>query len=202
MLDNHIFLEKGVWVAHVVSALLVPPVELSPKIEAALGAKMAHTPMMVAAQQEKLLKKINLDGLCNWTPRNAAAAKELILAFHNIFTLDRNELGCTSAIEHEIHINNSEPFKEWFRHIPLPLLDEVRTLLRDMLDVGALHTSKSHTPVVQHIGISLEKGWNCVLLHGFLQVQHAYQIGLVPSATDTGSTGEYGENHTFFNNGL
>ena len=72
-----------------------------------------------------------------------AAARELILAFHDIFTLDGNELGCMSAIEHEICINSSEPFKEQFRCIPLPLLDEVCTSLRDMLDVGAIHPSQS-----------------------------------------------------------
>ena len=91
----------------------------------------------------KLLEKLNLDGLSNWTQGNVAAARELILAFHDIFMLDGNKLGCTSAIEHKICINNSEPFKEWFRCIPPPLLDEVHTSLRDMLDVGAICPSQS-----------------------------------------------------------
>ena len=64
--------------------------------------------------------------------------RELILAFHDIIALDNNELACTSAIEHEIHINNSEPFKEWFR-----LLEEVHASLCDMLDAGAICTSQS-----------------------------------------------------------
>ena len=98
--------------------------------------------MTVAMQQGKLLKKLNLNGLSNWTSRNMAAARELILAFHDIFVLDGNELGCTSAIEHEIHINNSEPFKEWFRSIPPLLLDEVCAWLRDMLDAGVIHPSQ------------------------------------------------------------
>ena len=67
-----------------------------------------------------------------------AATREFILTFHDIFVLDGNELGCMSAIEHEIHIDNSEPFKEQFRRIPPVLLDEVHTLLRDMLDGGAI----------------------------------------------------------------
>ena len=103
-------------VAHKVSASLVLPMELSPEMEAALGAETCE-PMMVATWQEKLLQKLNLDGLSNWTPRNLVAAREHILAFHDIFTLDGNELGCTSVIEHEIRINNSEPFKEQFRCI-------------------------------------------------------------------------------------
>ena len=42
MLDSLIYLKKGVQVAHVVSALPVPPVELSPEMEATLGAETAR----------------------------------------------------------------------------------------------------------------------------------------------------------------
>ena len=68
-------------------------------------------PMSVVAYQ-KLLEKLNLDGLRNWSLRNTATARELMLTYHDIFALDSNELGCTSAIEHEIHVENREPFKE------------------------------------------------------------------------------------------
>ena len=70
-------------------------------------------------------------------------ARGLILAFHDIFALDGNELGSMSAIEHEIHIINSEPFKEWFRCIPPLLLDEVCASLIDTLDVRAIRPSQS-----------------------------------------------------------
>ena len=112
MSESPIFLKKGVQVEWVVSASPVPPVELSSEMEATLGVKAMQEPMSVTVQQEKLLEKLNLDGLSNWTPWNAAIAQDLILAFHNIFVLEGNELGCTSAIKHEIHITNSEPFKE------------------------------------------------------------------------------------------
>ena len=69
--------------------------------------------------------------------------RELVLAYHDIFTLESNELGCTSAIEDEIHIHNSEPFKERFRCIPPPSLEEVCASLQDMLDAGAIHLSQS-----------------------------------------------------------
>ena len=143
MLDSPIYLKKGVQVAHMVSASPVPPTELSPEMEAALGAEMACEPMTVTAWQEKLLKKLNLDGLSNWTPTNAAAARELVLAFHGIFTLDRNKLGCKSAIKHKICTNDSEPSKEQFRCIPLLLLEEVGSSLRDMLDMGAICPGQS-----------------------------------------------------------
>ena len=135
MSNSHIFLKKGVPVACVVLAP-VPPAELSPEMAATLGAEAKPEPMSVMVKQEKLLEKLNLDGLAYWSPRNAVVARELVLAYHDIFALESNELGCTSTIEHGIHIDNSEPFKEQFRCIPLPLLEEVRASLCDMLDAG------------------------------------------------------------------
>ena len=99
--------------------------------------------MSVAARQEKLFEKLNLDGLAHWSPGNVVVVRELVLAYHDVFALESNELGCTSTIQHEICIKNSKPFKEWFQHIPPPLLEEVHTSLRDMLEVGAIHPSQS-----------------------------------------------------------
>ena len=99
--------------------------------------------MLVAVRQEKLLEKLNLDGLAHWSPENATVARELVLAYHDVFALESNELGCTNAIEHEIRIENNEPFKKQFRHIPLPLLEEVCASLRDKLEAGAIHPSQS-----------------------------------------------------------
>ena len=143
MSNSHIFLKKGVPVMRVVSASLVPPTELLPEVEAALGMEARPEPMSVVARQEKLLEKLNLDGLAHYSPTNAVVARELVLAYHDVFTLESNELGCTSAIEHEIHIENSGPFKEWFQCIPLPLLEEVCASLQDMLEAGAIRPSQS-----------------------------------------------------------
>ena len=139
MLDSPIYLKKGMRIVRVESTLPVPPAELSPEVQAALGKEMQPEPLLVAEQLEKL----NLDSLSSWTLGNAAVARELVLTFHDIFALDDNGLGCMSVIEHEIHITDSEPFKEWFRQIPPSLLVEVRTSLRDMLEAGAIHPSES-----------------------------------------------------------
>ena len=141
--DSHIFLKKGVLVARVVLASPVPPTELSLEMEAVLGTEAILEPMPVVARQEKLLEKLNLDGLAHWSPMTAAVARELVLAYHDVFALESNELGCTSAIKHEIHIENSKPFKEQFRHIPPPLLEEVCTSLWDMLEARVIHLSQS-----------------------------------------------------------
>ena len=112
-------------------------------MEAVLGTEARPEPMSVVARQEKLLEKLNLDGLAHWCLMNAAVARELVLAYHDVFALESNELGFTSAIEHEISIKNSEPFKEWFWHIPPPLLEEVCASLQDMLEAGVICPSQS-----------------------------------------------------------
>ena len=141
--DSQIFLKKGMPVAWVVSAMLVPTAELSPEMEAALGEESRPEPLSVAVRQEKLLQKLNLDGLTHWSPENVMTVRELVLAYHDVFMLESTELGCTSTIEHKICIGNDEPFKEWFQCIPPPLLEEVRTSLRDMLEAGVIHLSQS-----------------------------------------------------------
>ena len=110
--DSHIFLKKGVPVVHVVLASLVQPIELSPEMEAILGTESQPKPMSVAVRQEKLLEKLNLDGLAHWSPENAVVARELVLAYHDVFAVESNGLGCTSAIKHQIHVENDKPFKE------------------------------------------------------------------------------------------
>ena len=94
MSESPLFLKKGVQVARVVSMSLVPPAELSLVMEAILAEEVEWTPLTVAEQQKRLLKKLNLDGLGHWTPWNAVAAQDLVLAFYDIFTLEGSELAC------------------------------------------------------------------------------------------------------------
>ena len=34
------------------------------------------------------------------------------MEYHDIFSLDDNELGCASQVKHSIKVTNDEPFKE------------------------------------------------------------------------------------------
>ena len=78
-----------------------------------------------------------------WPGEKAKHACELLREYHDIFSLDDNELGCTSQVKQTIKVTDDESFKEWFRHIPLPLLEEVRTHVNDMLQAGAIRPSSS-----------------------------------------------------------
>ena len=194
MSESPIFLKKGVHVGRVVSVSPVLLVELPPEMEAILGAEAEWEPMSVAEWQEKLLKKLNLDGLSNWVPQNAAEAPDLVLAFHDIFALEGNELGCTSAVEHEICIINSEPFKEWFRHIPPPLLEEVCTSLRDMLDAGPICSSQSAW--CNMVVLERKKDGSLHFYMDFCRLNACTKKDSYP-AMDPGGTGEYGGCCTF-----
>ena len=62
---------------------------------------------------------------------------------HNVFSLEPNEIGCTDAAEHVIELMDTEPFKEWFRRIDPPLVEEVQEYIQEMLDRGVICPSQS-----------------------------------------------------------
>ena len=90
-----------------------------------------------------LKQKGGLDELAQWTPELAWKFEQMLMEYHDIFSLDKNEIGCMYAAEHIIELLDEEPFKEKFRQIAPPLLDEVQEHLQEMLDGGAIHPSQS-----------------------------------------------------------
>ena len=66
-----------------------------------------------------------LDELAQWTLELTWKFKQMLMEFHDILSLDKNEIGCTDAAEHIIELLDEALFKEKFRQITLPLLDEV-----------------------------------------------------------------------------
>ena len=62
---------------------------------------------------------------------------------HNIFSLEQNEIGCTDTAEHVIKLLDTKPFKERFRRIAPPLVEEVREHIQEMLDGGIIRPSQS-----------------------------------------------------------
>ena len=141
--ESPIYLKKGIQVTRLVPATPILPSTPALVSEGATALEAVAEPLSMAEWQAKLLEKLDLSGLKNWAPRNAEAAEQLVLSYHDVFALEKNELGCTSAVEHEIHIVDSEPFKKRFRRIPPPLLEEVHASLRDMLDAGTICPSQS-----------------------------------------------------------
>ena len=84
-----------------------------------------------------------MDRLKDWPPELARQAKALLLEFHHVFSLEPNEIGCTDATKHVIELMKDEPFKERFRRIAPPLVEEVRQHIQEMLDGSAIRPSQS-----------------------------------------------------------
>ena len=77
------------------------------------------------------------------TPELVDAAHQLLADYHDMFSLDPAELGCTHSTEHIIKVTDDTPFKEWFRQIPPPMVEELRNHLKEMLEAGTIRPSQS-----------------------------------------------------------
>ena len=80
-------------------------------------------------RQEKLFEELDLSRLETWPSELVDSAWSLLAEYHDIFFLEPSKLGCTHSTEHVIKVTNDTPFKECFRQIPLPLVEEVHTHL-------------------------------------------------------------------------
>ena len=67
------------------------------------------------------------------------------MEYHNLFSLEKSEIGKTKTVEHTIVLKDPDtaPFKELFCRILPPQVEEVREHLKLMLEVGAICPSNS-----------------------------------------------------------
>ena len=138
-------LEKKTPVARAVAVIWVPePLVQTGLMEASKGAHGHQMPKLtVKKRQEKLFEELDLSRLESWPPELVASAQSLLVKYYNIFSLEPSELGCTHSTEHVIKVTIDTPFKEQFRKIPPPLVEEVHQHLQEMLDSGAICPSQS-----------------------------------------------------------
>ena len=132
----------------VVRAISVLPVPEPPEPENLQVKEDAcsdlHTPKLTIRQRcGKLFDELDLSGLDSWAPELVNEACWLLAEYHDVFSLDLAELGCTHSMEHTIKVTDDTPFKEQFRWIPPPMVGEVRNHLREMLESGAIRPSQS-----------------------------------------------------------
>ena len=136
---------KKTLVATAVAAL---PVAKAPEevqlLEGVDEPQNSHIPRLTVRQRHgKLFDVLDLSGLDSWAPELADAACWLLAKYHDMFSLDPAELGCTHSMEHTIKVMDDTPLKEWFRWIPLLLVEEVQNHLWEMLKSGAIRPSQS-----------------------------------------------------------
>ena len=134
-------IKKGVPIARMVAANEVPKVT---NLFSAEQTKEQST-LTEVERQDLLLEKLDLSGLEVWPKEQAEKARSLLKEYHDIFSLEKCDMGHTNATKHKIVLKDPDtlPFKERFRRILLPQLDEVREHLKLMLDAGVIRPSNS-----------------------------------------------------------
>ena len=107
--------------------------------------KRRSDPLSETKRQDLLLEKLDLSGLEAWPQEQAEQARSLLIEYHDIFSLEKRDMGHTHATEHKIVLKDPDtlPFREHFCRIPPPQLDEVREHLKLMLDAGVIQPSNS-----------------------------------------------------------
>ena len=73
-----------------------------------------QTKMSIERRKEVLLKQLDLSDLEGWSEINQETVHALLAEYHDIFSLEPRELGCTDLAKHEIRVVEDEPFKEQF----------------------------------------------------------------------------------------
>ena len=117
---------------------------------------------MVEEQQQLLMKLLKENGrleqLKEWPSELAVKFEHMLMEHHYILSLDKNEIGCTDATQHEL------------------MDDEVAILTNRPSTVGRNegkptgHAGQRHNlafqlPVVQHDSPCQEEGWNVPFLY-------------------------------------
>ena len=141
--NTHDWIEigKGTPVARMVAVNQVPWV-----VDTISADKSKQQPtLMEAERQDLLLDKLDLSSLEAWPVEEAGKARGLLHEYHDIFSLEKHDMGHTNATKHKIVLKDPDtpPFKERFRWILPPQLDEVREHLKLMLDAGVVRPSNS-----------------------------------------------------------
>ena len=92
----------------------VPSLELAKELAEAQGKE---APKLTIKEQQKLLMELlrqdgGLEQLKEWPSELALKFERMLMEHHHIFSLDKNEIGCTDTAEHIIELMDDEPFKE------------------------------------------------------------------------------------------
>ena len=127
-------IKKGIPIARLVAANEIP------KVTNILSAEepKEQPSLSEAWRQDLLLEKLDLTGLEAWPEDQAEKARSLLKEYHDIFSLEKCDVGHTKAAKHKIVLKDPDTplFKERFHRIPPPQLDEVCAHLKMMLDAG------------------------------------------------------------------
>ena len=110
-------LRKKTPVARAVAVTQIPELPVQSGLTEASEEDHSHqVPKLTVKQwQEKLFEELDLSGLESWPPELVGSAQSLLAEYHDVFSLEPSELGCTHSTKHVIKVTDDTPFKEQFR---------------------------------------------------------------------------------------
>ena len=134
-------IKKGIPVTQMVATNEIPKVT---NLLSAEEPKEQPT-LTEAERQDLLLEILDLTGLKAWPDDQAEKACSLLKEYHDIFSLEKHDMGHTKAAKHKIDLKDPDTplFRERFCQFPPPQLGEVRAHLKMMLDAGVIWPSNS-----------------------------------------------------------
>ena len=105
-------IKKGIPVARMITANEVPKVTNLFSTE----QRKEQPTLSETERQDLLLEKLDLSGLEAWPQEQAEQARSLLKEYHDIFLLEKRDMGHTNATEHKIVLKDpdTQPFKECF----------------------------------------------------------------------------------------
>ena len=88
--------QKGVPIARMVTANMIPSVDLSSSpVKTSDSGRMSEE-----ERQRMLFEKLDLSGQETWDAKAAKQARSLLVEYHDLFSLEKKEIGRTKAAEH------------------------------------------------------------------------------------------------------
>ena len=143
-----------------VSELQVWPGMIDPLDEA---HKIQTPKLTVKQRQEMLFKKLDLTGLGSWLPEVADSAQSLLAEYHNIFSLEPCELGCTHMTEHVTKVTDNALLKRTVQVDSSAIVGGSPCM--PMRNVGFKHNLPQPECMARHCGTGSNEGWEPMLLH-------------------------------------
>ena len=68
--------------------------------------------LMIRQRHGRLFDELDLSSLDSWAAELVDKAHQLFAKYHNVFSLDPAELGCTHSTKHTIKVTDDTAFKE------------------------------------------------------------------------------------------
>ena len=93
-----------------------------------------------ASEIKQELQRLQWEGL---SPEEQQAARRLLASYSDTFSTADGEVGCTSLVQHEIPLTNSNPVRQRYRRIPPAQFTQVKEHVHELLRKGIVRPSNS-----------------------------------------------------------